>query len=239
MIRSFLVVLFIVLVGILSLPLYLVVFIIGKFDERKKAAVTQKIVGVALRAIMLISGVKLDVQGIENVPKDEAVLYIANHRGYFDTVVTYPMVPTLTRYIAKADMQKLPVVSRWMKILKCLFIERDNPKQSLGVIITSIQYIKEGYSIFVMPEGTRNHKDELLPFKDGTFKIASKTGCKVIPVAIKGTDDILENHSPKIKAGKVSVRYGKPVDMAEFTADEKKRPGEKFRQIVTDMLKEM
>lgn len=239
MVRTILIALFLVIFSIISLPLYFLVFIIGKFDLRKKAAVSQKIVACALKIIIFLAGVKLEVEGVENIPADKAVLYVANHRGYFDIITTYATVPTLTGYISKDDIKKIPCVSNWMKRLNCLFLERENVRQGMEVILKAIENVKNGYSIFVMPEGTRNHTEEVGPFKNATFKIAQKTGCPVVPVAIMGSDDIFENCSPKVKAGTIKLKYGKPVYLEDIPKEKRKQPGEIFREIVVGMLEEM
>lgn len=239
MIRLTLILIFLALFGIISIPIYFVLFIIGKFNMRKKAAISQKIVAGALKFVMFIAGTKLDVEGIQNIDKDEAVLYVCNHRSYFDIVVTYATVPTLTGYISKDDIKKIPVVSNWMKRLNCLFLDRNDVRQGLQVILTAIEKVKEGYSMFIMPEGKRNHSDELLEFKDAVFKIALKSGCKVVPVAVAGTDDVFENCFPRIRSGKIKLRYGKPVDLADLSKEEKKHIGEYFREIIKSMLDDM
>ena len=88
-----------------------------------------------------------------------------------------------------------------MKRIYCLFLNRKDPKEGLKTILTAIDYIKRGISICVFPEGTRNSGEELsmLPFKDGAFKISTKTGCAIIPISMNNTAEIFENHLPKVK----------------------------------------
>ena len=132
--------------------------------------------------------------GEENVPKNQPVLYIGNHRSYFDIVLTYARCPDLTGYIAKKEMQKIPFLSRWMKFLYCLFLDRTDIKAGLKVILTAIDQIKSGISIMIFPEGTRGKGSsdlDLLPFHEGSFKIATKTGCPIIPVCINHSSEIL------------------------------------------------
>jgi 1-acyl-sn-glycerol-3-phosphate acyltransferase len=82
-----------------------------------------------------------------------------------------------------------------------LFLDRKDTKQGLKIILKAIDYVKEGISIFVFPEGTRSKDGKMIPFKAGAFKISTKTGCPIIPVVLSGTADIFENHLPKIKKG--------------------------------------
>ena len=117
MIKFIMAVTYLLLVGIVSLPLYLVVNIIGKFNERKKVEVSQKIVVHFFRVMLAICGVKVDARGLENVPKDEAVLFMANHRGYFDILAVYATIPTLVGFISKKEIKKIPSVGVWMKYI--------------------------------------------------------------------------------------------------------------------------
>lgn len=218
--------------------MYLIQYIIGKADKNLQFKVAQHIVSRAFKIILFLSGVKYEVSGIENVPKDEAVLYIANHRSFFDIVIGYATVPTLTSFVAKKEMDKVPCIRIWMRYMKCLFLDRENVREGLKTILQGIEQVKEGYSVFIMPEGTRNHEEGILPFHEGSFKIAEKSNCAIVPVAMTHTDDILENHMPWIHKTKVSVRYGKPIYMRELEKEQRKFIGAYTRGIVLEMLEE-
>ena len=239
MLKFIFIVLFLVIFSIISLPLYLMVFIIGKFSPRKKVAVSQAIVSWGFKFILFNSGIKVKVEGLENIPKDEAVLYAGNHRSYFDILAAYATVPNLTGFVAKDSMKKFPCISSWMKRINCLFLDRNDIRQGMQVILKAIELVKDGYSIFIMPEGTRNFEEELLPFKDASFKIADKSGCAVIPVAMIGTYERFEKQLPRVKRGTIYVRYGEPVYLKNMEKEDRKHPGEYFRGVITDMLVDM
>lgn len=97
--------------------------------------------------------------------------------------------------------KKFLLLSTWMRFVYCLFLDRENPKEGLKTILQAIDYVKNGISICIFPEGTRNKGEELslLPFKEGAFKIATKTGCPIVPISMNNTAEIFENHFPKIK----------------------------------------
>ena len=78
-----------------------------------------------------------------------SVLFIGNHRSYFDILLTYSRCQRLTGYIAKKEMLKYPLLRDWMKRLYCLFLDRDNPKEGLKTILTAIDYVKKGVSICI------------------------------------------------------------------------------------------
>ncbi|MDF2538109.1 MAG: hypothetical protein K0S76_1130 [Herbinix sp.] len=235
--RLILTALFLLIFFIISLPLYLIELIIGKFNRHAMIASSQAIVVGAFKIVLFISGVKRTIIGVENVPKNEAVLYVANHRSYFDVPVAYSTLPTLTGFIAKKEILKVPFVSTWMKFLQCLFLDRNNIKEGLKVVLKGIEQMKEGYSIFISPEGTRSPGDEMLPFKEGSFKMAEKTGCAIIPVSITNTEEIFEQHTPWIHSAYVVIEYGKPIYPKDLSKEQLKFLGAYVQDIIKDTLK--
>jgi 1-acyl-sn-glycerol-3-phosphate acyltransferase len=236
MLRLIFAILFLLIFFLISIPLYLIEFIIGRFNRRAMVASSQAIVVFAFRILLLICGVKRTVIGVENVPKDEAVLYIANHRSYFDVPVAYSCLPTLTGFIAKKEIAKIPFLSTWMRFLQCLFLDRENIRQGLETILKGIEQVKNGYSVFISPEGTRNQGKEMLPFKEGSFKIAQKTGCAIIPVAISNTDEIFENHVPWVRKAPVVIEFGKPIYPKDLSKEQSKFLGSYVQEIIKEML---
>lgn len=229
--------LFLLIFFIISIPLYLIELIIGRFNHRAMVASSQKIVVGAFHILLFICGVKKTVIGRENVPKNEAVLYISNHRSYFDIPVAYSTVPTLTSFMAKKEIAKIPFLSYWMRFLQCLFLDREDVKQGLKTVLKGIDLIKGGYSVFISPEGTRSQGTEMLPFKEGSFKMAEKTGCAIIPVALTNTDEVFENHSPWVHAAHVIIEYGKPIYPKDLTKEQQKFLGSYVQEIIREMLK--
>ena len=126
-----------------------------------------------------------------------------------------------------------------MKYLHCLFLDRKDIKQGLKTILAAIDKIKSGISICIFPEGTRNKNAddlELLPFHDGSFKIASKTGCAIIPMALNNTVEIFEAHMLKIKSTHVVLEYGKPIYVKDLPKEDQKHLGAYTQNIIHDML---
>ncbi|SHO52948.1 lysophospholipid acyltransferase family protein [Anaerocolumna xylanovorans] len=234
--KTLIVLLFLLVFFIVSLPVFLYEIILGKINPRKKAASSQRIVSWAFHVILFLSGAKYEVKGLENVPKDQAVLYVSNHRSYFDIVLAYSTVPTLTGFVAKKEIKKVPILRVWMKYLNCLFLDRDNPREGLKMILTGVELVKQGYSVFISPEGTRNHGEDMLPFKEGSLKIAEKTGCPIIPVALTNTDNLFENHTPWIRRAHVTIEYGKPVYADSLSKEERKFLGSYVQNIIRTML---
>ena len=126
-----------------------------------------------------------------------------------------------------------------MRYLHCLFLNRKDIKEGLKTILTAIEEVKNGISICIFPEGTRNKGDselELLPFHEGSFKIATKTGCPVVPMAIHNSAEIFEAHFPKIRPCKVVVEYGDPIYPDQLSKEDKKHLGQYTRNVILQML---
>ena len=237
MIRITFVFLFLILFLILGIPVLGIEWLIGRFSKNTMDYSSLRIVQWGFNTILKITGVEIAVIGEENVP-DEPVLFIGNHRSYFDILITYARCKRLTGYIAKKEMLSIPLLSTWMKRLYCLFLDRSNPKEGLKTILQAIDYIKQGISICIFPEGTRNKGEELslLPFHNGSFKIADKTGCAIIPMSINNTADIFESHFPRIKKTHVILEYGTPIYPKELDKETKKHIGEYCSNIIQETI---
>ncbi len=239
MIRIILVAGFLITFLILSIPVMIGEKILRKFNPYAADISSLRIVQWAFKVVLFIAGTEITVIGEEHVPKDQPVLYVPNHLSYFDIVITYSRCPGLTGYIAKDKMQRYPLLSTWMKMLYCLFLDRKDMREGLKMVLTGIDHIKHGISICIFPEGTRNpHPEEgMMPFKEGSLKMAEKTGCPVIPVAISNTHNIFESHMPFIRKCHVIVEYGEPVLIKELDKEQRKFSGAYTRSKIEEMLK--
>ena len=239
MIRIILIAVFVIAFLILSIPVFLIEWIIGKFNPGLRDISSLRIVQGAFKIVIWLSGVRPTVIGEENIPQDTAVLFIGNHRSYFDIVLTYARCRNLTGYVAKKEMEKIPLLSRWMKFLHCLFLDRSDIREGLKTILAAIEQMKNGISVMIFPEGTRNKNDselELLPFHEGSFKIATKSGCPIIPVSINNSSAVFEDHLPFVKKVPVIIEYGKPIYPKELSREEQKFLGKHVQGIIQETL---
>ena len=223
---------------ILGIPVLLVLCLIGKVEKWSYASdlIALRLVQWAFKVMIWIAGTKAIVIGEENVPKDQPVLYIPNHKSSFDILLLYSRVPGLTGFVSKDSMGKFYLLRDWMKKLHCLFLNRENPREGLKTILQGIENIKNGISMCIFPEGTRNKTDEMMAFKEGSLKMAEKTGCLIIPVALTNTAEIFENHMPWIRPCKVVIEYGTPIDPKTLSREEQKHLGALCRDRIQEML---
>lgn len=237
MIRTIIVVLYVVLIVILLIPALLVEWILGKTNPRARDVSSFWIVKhLIVRPGLWLVGAKVTAYGRENIPDDRPVVYMANHRSMFDCLVLYPQFKGLCGCVSKVEVKKIPLINKWMDNLHCLYVNRDDIRDGLKMILAGIELLKNGTSVCIMPEGTRSATDEMLPFKEGSMKLATKSGCPIIPVAITGTADLFENHKPCARPAKVTITFGKPIEVAELSRDQQKNLGVHVRDVIGQML---
>ena len=236
--RTILIILLYLIVCIVSIPLLLIECIVRKINEKAAAAFAIRVVQIAFNVAMFVSGCKKHISGLENIPQDQPVMFAANHRSFYDILLAYSSIASRhvqVAFISKIEIKKFPMIAQWMYFLNCLFMDRGNMKQNMEVILRAISLIKEGYSIYIAPEGTRNATDTLLPFKEGSMKIATKTKAPIVPVCIKHTEEIMENHLPWIRGGHIYIEYGKPIYPDQLEGDDKKYIGAYVQKIIQEM----
>ena len=144
-----------------------------KTDPQEASRIAQEQVQKVFKHLLKISGVTIEVNGLENIP-DEASLFVGNHSSYFDIIVTGATIPGGVGFVAKDSLGKIPGLSSWMKHIHCLFLDRSDVRKGLQTILEGVDYLKEGYSMCIYPEGTRSTTGELGEFKGGSLKMAQR-----------------------------------------------------------------
>lgn len=128
-----------------------------------------------------------------------------------------------------------------MKRLHCLFLDRTDIKAGMKTILIGIDQMKNGISMCIFPEGTRSlseRETQMLPFKEGSFKMAEKTGCAIIPMAMVHTADIFEKHVPFVKRTRVTLTYGEPIYVKQLDKEQRKHLGSYVQDVIRGMLEE-
>ena len=149
--RTILVLLALILFFIVSLPVYLLLLLFRKRYRHATSVIAQTIVKYAFRFVLFFAGTKIIVKGTENVPRDKAVLFVSNHRSLIDIPVAYITLPVLTGFVSKIENKKIPFLSWWMELVNCLFLDRKDIRAGMKTILSGIDNIKDGYSMFIAP----------------------------------------------------------------------------------------
>lgn len=182
-----------------------------------------------------VTGSQVEVVGLENVPTDRNVVYIGNHQGIFDIPLLLGYIPYQKAFIAKIEILKIPMISDWMKLMKCVFIARKNPRQSIEAMHQGIENVKNGYSMVIFPEGTRSKGGPVKEFKPGSFKLAFQSGADVVPVTIDGTWKLYEEHN-KIKPANIKLTIHPAVKTEGLSKDELRDIPAQVQKIVESAL---
>ena len=225
---------------VLTLPILFVLWLIGKNDPDKRDNIAFKMVRWIFRVIIVLSGIKLTVIGEENIPKDQGVVYIANHRSIFDIVITFSRFFAPTCIVAKKELERIPIFKTWLLYNKALLLDRNDLRQGMETIKKATDLAKNGTSVLIFPEGHRSKSEDeckMLEFHEGSFRISTRSGCPVVPVALHNTREILEAHFPKIKGTHVTVEYLPPIYPETLSREDQKRLGATCREKISETLK--
>lgn len=196
------------LFGILFLLLYMVaalllhvlfLFVLSLFADREKPvkrdsplyrAVTAATIGMGLQLL----NIRVRVNGLEKVPKGRFLL-IQNHRSAFDPLISlYALDSLQLGFITKPENMEIPIVGKIAHKIGCLPIDRENPRNAMKTIHRAAEFLTDDIcSVGLYPEGTRNKGAGLLPFHNGSLKIAVKAGVPIVVTAITGTDMVKKN----------------------------------------------
>lgn len=191
----------------------------GKIDESN--AIVWKWSRWWNRSLLKIAGCKVELRGLENIPENEGVVFVANHQGNFDIPVLLAWMPYQCSYVAKDAIEKLPIVKDWTYLMKCIYIDRDNFRQSVKALNGAAKMVKEeNRSVVIFPEGTRSRGGDIKEFKGGAFRIATKSNARIVPFCIEGTYKSMEASNGWIKPSNVILSFLPPIETKGLTKDE-------------------
>lgn len=204
-----------------------------KKDEKRAKFFCQNTIKRGLSRLTFIAGVKTTCFGKENIPKDEAVLFVGNHRSYYDIICHFPHFPFHTCIVSKIGLKKAPIISTWMIRSGCIFLDNKDIRSGARMLLDGIERIKEGSNVLIFPEGLRHKEDGFAPFHAGSFKLATKPKVKIVPFVQTNTREIWECQWPWLRPQNTTITFLPPVDTKDLTKEELK---ELPNKIYTDML---
>ena len=206
----------------------------GKIKERD--ILVNSLASKWARDLLKLAGAKVKVIGANNIPLDRSVLFVCNHQGSFDIPLILGYVDKPKAFIAKVEMLKMPIISTWMKQMNCVFLDRNDLRQSLKVMNDATELMKNGYSMIVFPEGTRSKGKPMEEFKAGSLRIAVKAGVPVVPVTIKGSYKLMEQNGGIIKPAQVEIIISEPIETINLSKEQIISLHEKVHSIIESKL---
>lgn len=234
--KTFLIGMVLLIALFFCLPYHFYLRKLWKTNPDKSWRKARKLVSGFFKTELWLAGCHIHVKGEENIPADGPVLFVCNHRSYFDILITHEIVKKPVGFIAKSDMKKLPLLPQYMDDIGCVFLDRDDIKQGLATINQAAEYMKLGHSMILFPEGHRNQADEMLPFRQGGYKMAEKAKCPIVPVAISGSDLLLESAPKKlVRKNDVTIEFGEAFVPSDMPPKERKAKYAELPEIIENM----
>ncbi|WP_055070844.1 lysophospholipid acyltransferase family protein [Clostridium massiliamazoniense] len=184
-----------------------------------------------------LSGANIHVEGLENVPKDEPVLFVSNHQGNFDILLLLTCIDKPKGFIAKKELSKIPTIGEWGNFIGCVFMDRDNLRKSAEAIIEGIKILRQGQSMVIFPEGTRSKGGPMKEFKAGSFKLATKTKVPIVPITINGSYKVMDEKKFIIQKADIDVYIHEPIITKSLTKEEEAELPKRVENIVKSKLK--
>jgi len=187
------------------------------------------------KSILFVSGTEVFVAGLANIDTSKSYIYMSNHRSNFDIPVLLGCLPTQFRWLAKAELFKIPIFGRAMQGAGYVKIDRTNRESAFKSIDEVAAKMKNGVSVMIFPEGSRSQDGDLKPFKKGGFVMAVDTGAPIVPVILRGTRSIMAKGSWRINPGKVTLSIEKPIDTSGSTRDTKDDLIKNVRNVICEV----
>jgi len=186
------------------------------------------------RTILWSAGVKIIVEGLENINPNTSYVIMGNHQSHFDVPAIFSIVKNLTiRFFTKKELFAIPLFGWAMKSAGMIKIDRSNRSQAIRSMSRAVKKIKEkGTSLVVFPEGTRSSDGKVHEFKKGGFVIAIKGDIPIIPVSVSGSRFILKKHTLKIDPGIIKIVFDKPIETSEYGQENKAKLIANIQQLV-------
>ncbi|MEJ2167175.1 MAG: lysophospholipid acyltransferase family protein [Desulfobacterales bacterium] len=184
------------------------------------------------RGILFVSRIRVSVQGLDLIDPKRSYIYMSNHQSNFDIPVLLAHLTVQFRWLAKAELFKIPIFSRAMRGAGYIRIDRSNRESAIESLKEAAAKMKDGVSIMIFPEGTRSLDGNIRPFKKGGFIMAVDTGVPIVPIILRGTWPIMAKSSWRINTGEVFIEIEKPIDTTGYTRETKDALIENVRSVI-------
>ena len=163
------------------------------------------------RFILWITPVQVKVRHAERIDSRQSYVIVANHQSTYDILVLYGYLPMAFKWVMKIELRKVPFVGYTCELMGHIYVDRKNRQAAKKTMQQAGDKLKNGTSVLFFPEGTRHQGDRLLPFKKGAFKMAQSLSLPVLPVTIKGAEQVMPAKSLRILPGTIELIFHQPI----------------------------
>ena len=176
---------------------------------------------VTVRLGVRAAGIRVRVEGLENIPQGRSCIFMSNHVSNLDAPVLLPALPGMVSVFLKKELMRIPLLGMAMRMGKYVPVSRGHSREEARKSVEAAgDALRSGLHIFVFPEGTRSPDGKLLPFKKGAFFLAAETGAPMVPMVVRGTESMMRKGSLKIIPGEAVVRFLPVVEPGDFATRE-------------------
>ena len=187
--------------------------------------------------LLSVSGVRVRVEGLEQIDPSASYVFISNHLSYMDTPVALAHIPAQFRFLAKRGLFQIPFLGQHLSRAGHIPVPRGDPRAAVRTMQLAAEIIqKKKISLLIFPEGGRSHDGELRPFKEGGAYIAIRAGVPVVPIAIIGTREILPYGSGAPHSGCVTLRILKPIETTQLSLKDRGPLTDRVRALILQEL---
>ncbi len=198
------------LVGIYTVAVGVPIIAASFFDGGRTMLVLGR---VWVRWILATFRVRVDVDGLENVPTHAPIILMANHQSPADIAAIVSTLPVSVqwRFVAKKELVRVPIFGQALVASGHIIIDRGNRERAVASLHRAAGRIRAGISVIVFPEGTRSPDGHLRRFKSGPFHLAVEAQVPIVPITVSGSQLITPRGELRVRAGRVKIVYGKPI----------------------------
>ncbi len=193
-----------------------------------------KVANIWATILLKLSGVRVEVEGVENILTDRPHIFMANHQSDFDILIVLAHIPGQFRWIAKKELFKIPIFGKAMRNAGYIEIDRQRHQDAMKSLEEAAQKIRDGKSVVTFPEGTRSKDGTIKPFKQGMFYLAIQSGVPIIPISIIGANKIMPKRSLLVKPGRIRMIIARPVDVSTYTIETRWELIDKVKGIIVE-----
>ena len=184
------------------------------------------------RDILRAAGTPVVPEGLDNIPRDQPVMYASNHSSMFDIWALFATLPGSVRFVAKRELFRIPLLGRAMLAVGHVPIDRTARKSAFAAYDEAARRIRGGTSVVVFPEGTRSSTGELLPFKNAPFGLAIAAQVPIVPVYVHHTFEILPKGGRRLRPRPIQLLVGSPIATAGLRPEDRERLRDEVRAAI-------
>lgn len=224
----------IIILGIILVTVFMAVMAILVSFVTAGGDTAHKVGRIWAKCILELSNIRVTVKGLSNLKPGRSYIYMANHMSNADIPVLQAYLPVQFRWLAKAELYKIPIFGYAMKRAGYISIDRSDRKSAIESLNKAVKIIRDGISVIIFPEGTRSRTNNVQPFKKGGFFLAVDSGVPIIPIIIHGTGRIMPKKQMLIKPGNVTIEISKPIESSDYTRKTKNDLIKKVRLVILE-----